>query len=119
MYLKVTVLVIAILGIVSTPLIWLLDGPGAGQIVAASVQGATGVAAVVWALLQEPPPSPAARDVASDTGNARVTSGGTANTGVRRPGGGAGGGPARVERTGDATAQGPDSSANTGIDHRP
>ncbi|MFE5326270.1 hypothetical protein ACFRCG_07755 [Embleya sp. NPDC056575] len=118
MYLKITVLVVAILGIVSTPLIWLLDGPDNGQVVAASVQGATGVVALIWALLQKPPPAPGAQDVAVDTGTARSTGGGATVTGVRRPGG-AGNGSARVERSGDATAHGRDSSASTGIDYGP
>ncbi|MGW7637451.1 hypothetical protein [Streptomyces decoyicus] len=57
-------------GIVSTPLVWLLEGTG----------------------------------------------GGAAHTGVRRPGG-AGTESAKAERTGDATADGPGSSAVTGIDY--
>ncbi|MFI8435613.1 hypothetical protein ACIGJO_18030 [Streptomyces sp. NPDC079020] len=112
-------MVVAAVGVVSTPLLWLLDNPDTGQLVGASVQAATGIAALVWALLQRPPapaPVPGPADLAVNTGNADGTDGGTAHTGVRRPGG-AGTGSAKAERTGDATAQGPGSSAGTGIDY--
>lgn len=104
---------------VSTPLVWLPDSPDTGQLVGATVQAATGIAALVWALLQHPPaPAPASglADLALDTGKADGTDGGTAHTGVRRPGG-AGAGSAKAERTGDATAQEPGSGAGTGIDY--
>lgn len=116
---KITVMVAAAVGVVSTPLVWLLDSPDAGQLVGASVQAATGIAALVWALLQRPPvpaPVPGLADLAVDTGKAEGTGGGTAISGVRRPGG-AGTGSAKAERTGDAIAQGPGSSANTGVDY--
>ncbi|MFJ9655904.1 hypothetical protein [Streptomyces microflavus] len=116
---KITVMVVAVAGVVSTPLLWLLDSPDTGQLVGASVQAAVGIAALVWALLQRPSaPAPVAgpADVAVGTGNAAGTDGGTAVTGVRRPGGG-GSGSAKAERTGDATATGPGSSASTGIDY--
>lgn len=116
---RLTVIVAAVAGVVSTPLIWLLDSPDAGQLVGATVQAATGIAALVWALLQRPPapvPLPGPADLALGTGNAEGTDGGTAHTGVRRPGG-AGTGSAKVERTGNATAQGPGSSASTGVDY--
>ncbi|MEW2436828.1 hypothetical protein AB0952_22180 [Streptomyces caniferus] len=109
----------AVAGIVSTPLVWLLDSPDTGQLVGASVQAATGIAALVWALLQRPPapaPVPGPVDVAVGTGKSKGTGGGTAHTGVRRPGG-AGTGSAKAERTGDAIADGPGSSAGTGIDY--
>ncbi|MER5210506.1 hypothetical protein ABT063_07995 [Streptomyces sp. NPDC002838] len=107
----------AVAGIVSTPLVWLLDSPDTGQLVGASVQAGTGIATLVWALLQRPPaPGPGPADVAVDTGNAEGIGGGTAQTGVRRPGG-AGTGSAEAKRTGDATAQGPGSSAGTGVDY--
>ncbi|MEU2794183.1 hypothetical protein [Streptomyces sp. NPDC007100] len=114
-----TVILVAAVGIVSTPLLWLLDSPDTGQLVGATVQAATGVAALAWALLQRPPapasiPGPA--DLALDTGNADGSNGGTAHTGVRRPSG-AGPGSAKAERTGNATAQGPGSSAGTGVDY--
>ncbi|MEV8019739.1 hypothetical protein AB0O76_25970 [Streptomyces sp. NPDC086554] len=49
---KIMVMVVAVVLTVSTPFFWLLDDPDTGQLVAASVQGATGVAALVWALMQ-------------------------------------------------------------------
>lgn len=116
---KITVIVAAAAGVVSTPLVWLLDSPNTGQLVGATVQAATGIAALVWALLQRPPapaPVPRPADLAVDTGKADGTDGGTAHTGVRRPGG-AGTGSAKAERTGDATAHGPGSSAGTGVDY--
>ncbi|MEU1012568.1 hypothetical protein [Streptomyces sp. NPDC005890] len=116
---KITVMVAAVAGIVSTPLLWLLDSPDTGQLVGASVQAATGIAALAWALLQRPPvaaPPPGPSDVAVDTGNAEGTGGGTAHTGVRRPGA-TGTGTAKAERTGNATADGPGSSASTGVDY--
>ncbi|MFF8955101.1 hypothetical protein [Streptomyces sp. NPDC014894] len=104
---KITIIVVAGLGIVSTPLIWLWDGPGAGQLTGASVQAAVAVAALVWAVLQ--PPSPAGpADTVSRTGTA--TRG--AVTGIRRPGG-LGRGSAAVERSGEAS--GPNSVS--GIDY--
>ncbi|MFJ8855453.1 hypothetical protein [Streptomyces sp. NPDC102437] len=111
---KIMVLVAAVMLSVSTPFFWLLDNPDTGQLVAASVQGATGIAALAWALV----PSPAGLQpgaAAVDTGKARATGGGRASSGVRGPQG-AGHGPVRAERTGDAIADGPDSSASTGID---
>ncbi|PLW74265.1 hypothetical protein C0036_02830 [Streptomyces sp. DJ] len=112
---KITVIVVAVAGIASTPLVWLLDDPDTGQLVGASVQAATGIAALLWALLQRPQ-APGPQDTAVDTGAARATGGASASSGVRRPGG-TGSGSARAERTGDATAHGPGSHASTGIDH--
>jgi hypothetical protein len=107
-------MVVAVVLTVSTPFFWLLGNPDAGQLVAASVQGATGIAALVWALMQSSAnPQPGVAVI--DTGNAMATGGGRASTGVRRPQDG-GSGPVRAERTGDATADGPDSSASSGID---
>lgn len=105
-------LVGAVAGIVSTPVVWLLDGPDAGQLVGASVQAATGVGALVWAWLQPTEP----RDVVMRSGRAEASNGGKAHTGIRRPGG-TGSGAARAEQTGDAIARGPGSSAGTGIDY--
>ena len=114
---KVLVVVVAAALAVSTPFFWLLDDPDTGQLVGASVQGATGIAALVWALLQSPATTaPGTTDTAVATGKAKATGGGTASTGVRRPQG-AGTGSASAERTGDATADGPGSSATTGIDY--
>ncbi|MEV0695053.1 hypothetical protein [Streptomyces sp. NPDC050388] len=111
---KITIMVVAGVLTVSTPFFWLLDNPDTGQLVAASVQGATGIAALVWALMQSPA-TPQPSVAAVDTGNAKATGGGRASTGVRRPQD-AGSGPVRAERTGDATADGPGSSASTGVD---
>ncbi|MFE7112389.1 hypothetical protein ACFU98_40495 [Streptomyces sp. NPDC057575] len=107
-------MVAAVVLTVSTPFFWLLDSPDTGQLVAASVQGATGIAALVWALMQSSA-TPRPGVVVVDTGKAEATGGGRASTGVRRPQE-AGSGAIRAERTGDATAGGPDSSASTGID---
>lgn len=68
-------MVVAVVLTVSTPFFWLLDNPDTGQLVAASVQGATGIAALVWALLQSSA-NPQPGVVAIDTGNARATAGG-------------------------------------------
>lgn len=54
-------------------------------------------------------------DRAEDTGKAGATGGGDANTGVQT---GHQDGPARVRRTGNATAEGRKSNANTGIQRR-
>jgi hypothetical protein len=112
---KITIMVVAVVLTVSTPFFWLLNSPDTGQLVAASVQGATGIAALVWALMQSPA-TPQPGVAAVDTGKAKATDGGRASTGVRRPQD-AGNGPIRAERTGDATADGPDSSASTGVDY--
>ncbi|MEU5048659.1 hypothetical protein [Streptomyces sp. NPDC021096] len=104
-------IVVGMACIAATPIVWLLNGPGTGELVGASLQVGTGVAALVWAWLQ-----PGQGNSATDTGQARASRGGSAHTGIRRPGG-AGTGSARVERTGDATADGSGSSAGTGIDY--
>jgi hypothetical protein len=115
---KSTVVVVALAGIVSTPLFWLLNSPDTGQLVGASAQGAVAIGALVWALFQLPSTGQAQGpvDVAVATGKAEATGGGRAGTGVRRPAG-AGSGSATAERTGDATADGTGSSASTGIDY--
>ncbi|MCX4501620.1 hypothetical protein ACIA8M_24085 [Streptomyces anulatus] len=114
---KVPAMVVGGMLIVSTPFFWLLDSPDTGQLVAASVQGLTGVAALIPALLPSPagPESGTANTVTS-TGNAKATAGGKASTGIRRPNG-AGSGSAKAEGTGNAVANGPGSSANTGVDY--
>ncbi|MFJ6807999.1 hypothetical protein ACIQRK_18540 [Streptomyces anulatus] len=104
---KITVMVLAGAGVVSTPLLWLLDGPGAGQLAGASVQAAVAVAALVWALFQRPSPT-GPTDMSNRTGIA--ADGGV--TGIRRPGG-RGGGSATVERTGEARGPG----SVSGIDY--
>lgn len=109
-------MVAAVVLTASTPFFWLLDSPDTGQLVAASVQGATGIAALVWALRQSPAAQRQAGTVVTDTGKAKATGGGQASTGVRRPQD-AGSGPIRAERTGDATSDGPGSNASTGVDY--
>ncbi|MCC3768210.1 hypothetical protein [Streptomyces sp. UNOC14_S4] len=111
---KATIIVLAVAGIVSTPLVWLLDSPDGGQLTAATVQGAVSIAALVWALFQHP--ENRTEDTAVATGEARAEDGGAANAGVKRPGG-RGSGTARAERTGNATATGNGSSANSGVDY--
>ncbi|MFC4472873.1 hypothetical protein ACFPH6_51940 [Streptomyces xiangluensis] len=111
---KITVIVLAAAGVVSTPLVWLLDGPDAGQLAGASIQAAVGIAALTWALFQHP--SNHAYDTALRTGEAQASGGGTAVTGVKRPQG-RGDGTARAEKTGNATAADDGSSAVSGIDY--
>ena len=60
-------------------------------------------------------PAPAPNRV-EDSGNARATGGGQANTGLQTLDGDRS---AQVSRSGDATADGPGSSANTGIQRGP
>lgn len=112
-WVKYTVIGVAVLGILSTPLVWLLNGPDTGQMVGAVVQAATGVAALVWAVMQQPQTAP--EQTATDTGDAQATGGGDANTGSRRPG--TSNAPSRAQRTGNATADGAGSKSNTGIDN--
>jgi hypothetical protein len=118
---KIVIGVIAGAGIALTPAYWLLGGPDAGQLVAGSVQCTTGIIALAWAVFvpTATPPAlggqPAAGTSAVDTGKAYAENGGRVNTGVHGPLG-AGSGPVRAERTGIGSADGPGSSANTGID---
>ena len=119
---KIVIGVIAGAGIALTPAYWLLGGSDAGQLVAGSVQCATGIIALAWAVFvpSAAPPAPgdhpAAGDSAVNTGTALVFDRARGNTGVRRPQG-AGSGSARAERTGTVIAHGPGSTANTGIDY--
>jgi len=55
-------------------------------------------------------------DRVEDTGKAAATDGGQANTGLQTD---HDAGPANVARSGDATAAGPGSTANTGIQRQP
>ncbi|MFF1338132.1 hypothetical protein ACFVYT_09495 [Streptomyces sp. NPDC058290] len=112
--LKITVIVLALVGIASTPLVWLLDGPDGGQMVGASVQAGAGIAALVWAWFQHP--GNRTEDTAAHTGEARANDGGTAVAGVKRPKG-RGSGSAKATRTGKATATGEGSNASSGIDY--
>lgn len=111
---KITVVVLAAVAILSTPLFWLLGSPDAGQLVGASIQVAAGVAALVWALLQRP----ASRmdDAAVRTGAVQASGSARAVTGIGRRQG-HGGGTASVQDTGHATAAGEGSSAVSGIDY--
>jgi hypothetical protein len=70
-------------------------------------------------LLPQPPLESASMpdpDRVEDTGKAAATGGGQANTGLEAIGDSR---PAQVTRSGDATADGPGSGANTGIQRRP
>ncbi|MFF7074514.1 hypothetical protein [Streptomyces pseudovenezuelae] len=104
---KITVIGLAVVSVLSTPLIWLLDSPGAGQLAGATVQAAVGIAALVWALFQRPPTA-GPTDKAVRTG--KTSRGGT--SGIRRPGG-RGRGSATAERTGEASGE----NSVSGIDY--
>ncbi|MCX4545822.1 hypothetical protein [Streptomyces sp. NBC_01565] len=115
---KITVIVLAVVGIVSTPLVWLLGSPDGGQFVGASVQAGAGIAALVWAMFQQP--ARRTEDLASHTGEARAEDGGRAHTGVKHSGGrgrGRGSGSAKAIRTGNSTATGEGSSAGSGVEY--
>lgn len=104
----------AVAVIASTPLVWLVGGSDPGQLAGASVQGATGVVALVWAMFQRP--DQGAVDEVSGTGDTVARGGGRAVAGVRRPRG-RGGGKATARSTGKATATGDNSEATSGIDY--
>jgi hypothetical protein len=118
---KVTVMVLAVVGVVSTPVVWLLDGPGAGQMAGACVQAAVAIAALVWAMFQPGGGRAEATVTGSGPAEATVTGSGPAEatgaaravTGIRRR---EGRGPARVENSGRATARDAGSSAVSGIE---
>ncbi|AOP51495.1 hypothetical protein SL103_25980 [Streptomyces lydicus] len=98
-------------------MLWLVNGPDAGQLTGAAIQSATGVGALVWALLQRAGTSAAGPvDTAVETGRAEATGGGTARTGVRRARR-TGAGAATAKRTGEATASGEGSTAVSGVDY--
>ncbi len=109
---KLVVAVVGAVAVVATPLFWVFGSPSTGEIVGASIQAGTGVLALLWAFLS----GDGQRDEAVGTGEAQAAGGGRAHTGVRRPGGKGMRG-ARAENTGNATADGPDSSAGTGVDY--
>ena len=111
---KTTVIVISVAGIMSTPMIWLLGNPNVGQLAGASIQAAVGIGALILALFQNPQSGP--DDMATKTGMARAHRGGSANAGIKRPGGRSAGS-AKVERSGDVSASDDGSSANSGIDY--
>ncbi|MFI1177622.1 hypothetical protein [Streptomyces melanogenes] len=111
---KITVMVLAAAAVVSTPVFWLLGSPDTGQLAGACVQAGAGVAALVWALFQHPRHDMG--DTAVRTGDAEACGGARAVAGIRRLAG-RGGGTARVEGSGKATADGQDSTAISGIDY--
>ncbi|GGM13989.1 hypothetical protein GCM10010129_67680 [Streptomyces fumigatiscleroticus] len=111
---KITVLALAAAGVVSTPFVWLLNGPEAGEMAGASIQAAVGVAALVWALYQSPDRDTG--DTAVRTGRARAVNGGEANSGIRLRRTRGARWSSRVENTGEATAHGAGSKANSGIE---
>ncbi|MGW1974626.1 hypothetical protein [Streptomyces sp. NPDC001889] len=49
---KIVLIVVGVACIADTPMVWLLNGPGTGELVGVSLQVGTGVAALVWAWLQ-------------------------------------------------------------------
>ncbi|MEV5238534.1 hypothetical protein AB0K89_05400 [Streptomyces cinnamoneus] len=112
---KITVIVVAVAAIVSTPLVWLLGSPNAGQLAGASIQAATGIAALLWAVLASPPAPAPARDVVRRTGAAEAKDGGLAVAGIKHPEG-SGGTSALVEDMGPSTAHGQGSSAVSGVE---
>ena len=100
--------------VVGAPLAFTLGSPEAGDAVSASIIAATAVAALALSLWPgDTAPDHASSDgmVAARTGPARASRGGDATSGVR-----GGGGAARAEHTGPATAHGPGSRATSGID---
>lgn len=88
----------------------------------ASAIGAVAALAALGAPYLLPSPTGGASmmepDRVQDSGTARATGGGQANTGVDADTSGEGR-PAQVIRSGDASADGPGSVANTGVSRRP
>lgn len=84
---------------------------------ASSIGVLVAVAALLAPYLLPPPPGGPVSDPdrVEDSGAATATAGGRANTGAQTT---ADAGPAQVSRSGDARADGPGSSANTGIQRR-
>ncbi|MFJ4776232.1 hypothetical protein [Streptomyces sp. NPDC088762] len=121
---KAAAIVLALAGMGSTPLVWVLDGSDAGQLTGASIQAAVGVAALIWALLQ---PSAhgtgrtgrvsGTEDTALRTGSADASGGASAVSGIRRRPGQGDSGSAKAEDTGNTTATGDNSRAVSGIDY--
>ncbi|QIY58339.1 hypothetical protein HEP86_32365 [Streptomyces sp. RPA4-5] len=112
---KVVIILVAVAGVVSTPLFWLLNGPNTGQLVGASIQGAASIAALLWAAFAGGTPRSGARDRAERTGDAVATRGGQAVSGVIRPAGG--NGSATAQNTGAARADGAGSEGVSGTKH--
>ncbi|WP_405013963.1 hypothetical protein [Kitasatospora sp. NBC_01539] len=113
---RIAVIATATAAVVSTPAVWLLDGPGPGQFVGASVQAATGVAALLWAMLRDRP-APAAHDTVEHTGDAVAVDGGNALTGFSGPADRSTG-PSVTRHTGATRAEGAGSVANSGTYYR-
>ncbi|MGX1135028.1 hypothetical protein RKD49_007218 [Streptomyces glaucescens] len=114
---KFTIIALAVAGIASIPLVWLLDGPDTGQLVGATLQFAVAVIAFCWAVWPDAPRGVRARFQAVRTGAARAEDGGVAGTGVRVRGQRARHmASARARDTGKATAKGRRSKANSGIE---
>ncbi|MFH9250867.1 hypothetical protein ACH4LK_36190 [Streptomyces lydicus] len=111
---KITLIIVAVAAIVSTPLVWLLGSLDAGQMAGASVQAATGVAALLWAVLSGPAAPAPARDEARRTGMAEARAGGLAVSGIKRPAD-RDGIPGTAEDTGNSTANGEGSISVSGI----
>ncbi|MGI5365149.1 hypothetical protein [Streptomyces iakyrus] len=112
---KITIIVVAVLAIISTPLIWLLGSTDAGQLGGASVQAATGVAALLWAVLSGPQAAPV-RDVARRTGPAVARGGGRSISGIFKRRVGRKSAPVTVVDSGSSTAHGQGSIAVSGSD---
>ncbi len=84
---------------------------------ASALGGAIGLLVAIAALfapylVPAPPSASASSSSVKDSGNARATAGGKANSGVRTQ---SLGGSSRVENSGEAVSDGPDSDANTGL----
>ncbi|MFC4068649.1 hypothetical protein [Actinoplanes subglobosus] len=78
---------------------------------------AAGSFAAGWSASRPPAPrQPASADRVTDSGTAHAGEGGRASTGIETCGDGR---TAEVNRSGDATARGPGSVANTGVSRQP
>ncbi|CAL9356974.1 hypothetical protein SUDANB105_00587 [Streptomyces sp. enrichment culture] len=116
---KITVITLSVAGVASIPLVWLLDGPDAGQLVGATLQFAVAALAFCWAVRPDAPRGVRARLEAVRAGAARAEDGGKANAGVRVRGRMARGiASARAQDTGKSTAKGRRSEANSGVEIR-
>lgn len=103
------------IGMAAAPVVWWLNGPGTAQTATAVVQGIVGIATLLWAVLHHPPASGPV-DKVNASGKAKGTYGATAVSGIKQTRGRRSGS-ATAARTGDATADGPGSSAVSGIDY--
>ncbi|MFM9458156.1 hypothetical protein [Streptomyces europaeiscabiei] len=110
---KITIIVVAAAAIISTPLVWLLDSPNSGQLVGASVQAATGISALLWAIFSGSSAHAPAGTVVRRTGAAVARGGGRAIAGIMRRAD-RDAAPAIAENTGPSTAVGEGSLAVSG-----